>query len=139
MSFLIFVSFIYNRLVSHSLSVTPVNIFYNVRAKGYFTPKHLQLPQFLFLLYYTQIYRNVHSNNLHAPVCQTLHRIVARILLFSSFSVMRLKFIPDFPEAMEFGLLFLPEHQHYIYNQPQNRKKHSCFQVRRTICQAYLM
>ena len=31
---------------------------------------------------------------------------------------MRLKFIPDFPEAMEFGLLFLPEHQHYIYNQP---------------------
>lgn len=112
-------------------------------AKGYFTPKHFTAPAILIstLLYtnYTQIYRNVHSNNLHAPVCQTLHRIVARILLFSSFSVMRLKFIPDFPEAMEFGLLFLPEHQHYIYNQPQNRKKHSRFQIRRTICKAYLM
>ena len=43
------------------------------------------------------------------------------------------------PEAMEFGLLFLPEHQHYIYNQPQNRKKHSRFQIRCAICKAYLM
>ena len=108
-------------------------------AKGILLLSTLQLLQFLFLLYYTQIYRNVHSNNLHTPVCQTLHRIVARILLFSSFSVTRLKFIPDFPEAMEFELLFLPEHQHYIYSQPQNRKKHSRFQVRCAICKAYLM
>lgn len=75
-------------------------------AKGILLLSTLQLLQFLFLLYYTQIYRNVHSNNLHAPVCQTLHRIIARMLLFSSFSVTRLRYIPDFLKQWNLDYFF---------------------------------
>lgn len=108
-------------------------------AKGYFTPKHFTAPAILIS---TLLYTNLQKCPFQQSACSSVSNTsqdsstyITVLFVLSNETQIHSRL----PEAMEFGLLFLPEHQHYIYNQPQNRKKHSRFQIRCAICKAYLM